>query len=169
VHELGTLPDGRPFLAMKLVKGRTLQQLLEEGPSLTVGAQASEKNATDLSRDRQGAVPPDRGHFLAIFEWLKLRGRVALLRRHNQVRWSGFVAHLARPNRIDDSESSDGTGPDGSRHLLRWLSQAALAEAPAFWISRTDGALPMTPLSKVIDTVELRANNVLRAGLRFLR
>ena len=32
VHELGTLSDGRPFLAMKLVKGRTLQELLEETP-----------------------------------------------------------------------------------------------------------------------------------------
>src|SRR5207237_1108947 len=32
VHEVGTLPDGRPFLAMKLVEGRTLDQLLlEEG------------------------------------------------------------------------------------------------------------------------------------------
>jgi tetratricopeptide (TPR) repeat protein len=30
LHELGTLADGRPFLAMKLVKGRTLQQLVEE-------------------------------------------------------------------------------------------------------------------------------------------
>jgi tetratricopeptide (TPR) repeat protein len=29
VHELGALPDGKPFLAMKLVKGQTLQQLLE--------------------------------------------------------------------------------------------------------------------------------------------
>ncbi|GIW89846.1 MAG: hypothetical protein KatS3mg109_0278 [Pirellulaceae bacterium] len=30
VHELGQLPDGRPFLAMKLVKGRTLHGLLKE-------------------------------------------------------------------------------------------------------------------------------------------
>jgi serine/threonine-protein kinase len=32
VHDLGTLPDGRPFFAMKLVKGRTLADLLEERP-----------------------------------------------------------------------------------------------------------------------------------------
>jgi tetratricopeptide (TPR) repeat protein len=30
VHEVGTLPDGRPFFAMKLVKGRTLDELLKE-------------------------------------------------------------------------------------------------------------------------------------------
>jgi serine/threonine-protein kinase len=30
VHEAGTLPDGRPFFAMKLIKGRTLAELLKE-------------------------------------------------------------------------------------------------------------------------------------------
>ena len=30
VHDLGTMPDGRPFLAMKLIRGRTLSDLLKE-------------------------------------------------------------------------------------------------------------------------------------------
>src|SRR5262249_8698814 len=30
IHQVGTLPDGRPFLAMKLIKGRTLHDLLED-------------------------------------------------------------------------------------------------------------------------------------------
>jgi serine/threonine protein kinase len=30
IHDLGTFPDGRPFLAMKLIKGRTLEQLLRQ-------------------------------------------------------------------------------------------------------------------------------------------
>jgi tetratricopeptide (TPR) repeat protein len=32
VHDLGTLPDGRPFLAMKLIKGQTLEELLTARP-----------------------------------------------------------------------------------------------------------------------------------------
>jgi tetratricopeptide (TPR) repeat protein/tRNA A-37 threonylcarbamoyl transferase component Bud32 len=33
IHEVGTLSDGRPFLAMKLVQGRTLASLLQERPA----------------------------------------------------------------------------------------------------------------------------------------
>ena len=46
VHDLGTLPDGRPFLAMKLIKGDTLDDLL--------------KHRTDATADR--------GRFVAAFE-----------------------------------------------------------------------------------------------------
>ena len=46
VHDLGTLPDGRPLLAMKLIKGRTLEALL---------------------RDRLDPAT-DRGRFVAAFE-----------------------------------------------------------------------------------------------------
>jgi serine/threonine protein kinase/Tfp pilus assembly protein PilF len=46
VHEIGTLPDGSPFLVMKLIKGRDLGHLLEERPDLE----------------------HERGRFLAIFE-----------------------------------------------------------------------------------------------------
>jgi tetratricopeptide (TPR) repeat protein/tRNA A-37 threonylcarbamoyl transferase component Bud32 len=37
VHEVGELPDGRPFIAMKLISGRTLDEILADG-SMTRGA-----------------------------------------------------------------------------------------------------------------------------------
>jgi tetratricopeptide (TPR) repeat protein len=46
VHDLGTLPDGRPFLAMKLIKGQTLDELLKARPD----------------------VSAERGRFVAVFE-----------------------------------------------------------------------------------------------------
>ena len=46
VHDLGTLPDGRPFLAMKLIKGQTLDDLLKV----------------------RSSPEQDRGRFVAVFE-----------------------------------------------------------------------------------------------------
>lgn len=45
VHQVGTLPDGRPFLAMKLIKGSTLESLLKNRDNIT-----------------------DRGRWVAVFE-----------------------------------------------------------------------------------------------------
>jgi tetratricopeptide (TPR) repeat protein len=46
VHQVGTLPDGRPFLVMKLIRGRTLDDHLRDRPDPAA----------------------DRGRFLAVFE-----------------------------------------------------------------------------------------------------
>jgi tetratricopeptide (TPR) repeat protein len=48
VHDSGTLADGRPFLAMKLIKGCTLEELLRQ----------------------RGDPAADRGRFMAVFEQL---------------------------------------------------------------------------------------------------
>src|SRR3954462_13215026 len=32
VHQVGALPDGRPFMAMKLIRGRTLEAMLKDLP-----------------------------------------------------------------------------------------------------------------------------------------
>jgi serine/threonine protein kinase len=56
VYALGTLPDGTPWLAMKLIRGQTLASLL---PSPDRGAtdklSRDPRNADNPSRDRQGA------------------------------------------------------------------------------------------------------------------
>src|SRR6516165_3012337 len=46
VHQVGTLPDGRPFLVMKLIKGHTLEDDLKD----------------------RASPAADRGRFLAVFE-----------------------------------------------------------------------------------------------------
>jgi serine/threonine protein kinase/Tfp pilus assembly protein PilF len=64
VHQVGTLADGRPFLAMKLIKGSTLESILKDVRSAGFSPLFAEKRAE--ARTTNPAA--DRGHLLAIFE-----------------------------------------------------------------------------------------------------
>src|SRR5262249_55166163 len=61
VHDLGTLPDGRPFLALKLIKGSTLEHLMASRPD----------------------PAHDRGRFVATFE--QVCQAVAFAHSHNVI------------------------------------------------------------------------------------
>ncbi len=64
VHHIGTLPNGRPFLAMKLIKGETLADLLTEA--------WSGHSVTGSAEPGHGVTGPqptaDRGRFITVFE-----------------------------------------------------------------------------------------------------
>jgi len=67
IHQVGTLPDGRPFLAMKLIKGRTLANLLAEDskrPSWDFQASVATMPLGELLQD----ATADRGRFIMVFE-----------------------------------------------------------------------------------------------------
>jgi tetratricopeptide (TPR) repeat protein len=61
VHELGRAEDGRPFFAMKLIRGQTLAELLREQ---TVGPASSRPETTAGWKP----APQDLPRFLAVFE-----------------------------------------------------------------------------------------------------
>jgi serine/threonine protein kinase/tetratricopeptide (TPR) repeat protein len=60
VHQVGTLADGRPFLAMKLIKGSTLEFILKQRTQ--AGAGSGDPRPTG------GEAAADRGRLLAVFE-----------------------------------------------------------------------------------------------------
>ena len=57
IYELGTLPDGRPFLAMKLIKGRTLDDLLAERPAPRPTAAGSSPSSSRSARPSPTPTP----------------------------------------------------------------------------------------------------------------
>jgi WD40 repeat protein/serine/threonine protein kinase len=72
VHHIGTLSDGRPFLAMKLIKGDTLAELLDrealEAPTCPAGDRAAELAAPRRAEPAEARRPVDhQSHFVAVF------------------------------------------------------------------------------------------------------
>jgi len=63
VHQAGMLPDGRPYLAMKLIRGQTLEELLKDAWATEP---SSKRDETETAL--RGLPAADRGRFLAIFE-----------------------------------------------------------------------------------------------------
>jgi serine/threonine protein kinase/Flp pilus assembly protein TadD len=66
VHEIGRLHDGRPFLAMKLIEGRTLGELLAERKRVEPGG-LSPRSVLTPGSNTPGS-PSDLPRFLTIFE-----------------------------------------------------------------------------------------------------
>lgn len=58
VHQVGTLPDGRPYLAMKMIRGRTLANML----------QAREQRINSQSASELELTSPDSPGLLHVFE-----------------------------------------------------------------------------------------------------
>lgn len=93
VYERGQLPDGRPFLAMKLVRGQTLQELLR-------------RKSTPA-----GSVSPkaelDRGKLLAIFE--QVCQTVAYAHEHGVIhRDLKMRLWMDRKNRLTPAKKAPG-------------------------------------------------------------
>ena len=58
VHQVGTLPDGRPFLAMKLIKGHTLDDLLKEPAGPGGRPRAVPRRSSSRCARRSGTPTP---------------------------------------------------------------------------------------------------------------
>jgi len=126
VFEVGRLGDERPYLAMKLIKGRTLEELLKE-------------------RSEPGA---DRGRFLAVFEQICQTVGYAHSERilHRDLKPANIMvgsfgevqvmdwglAKLLEPGAADATETICGTGIQTAREPDSATAAGSMLGTPAF-------------------------------------
>jgi tetratricopeptide (TPR) repeat protein len=112
-HDLGTLPDGRPFLAMKLIKGDTLDELLKASP-VPAGVHLPQSRRRD-TLDELLKASPDRGRLVAAFE--KVCEAVAYAHAH------GVIHRDLKPANVM-------VGAFGEVQVMDWGLAKILGERP---------------------------------------
>jgi eukaryotic-like serine/threonine-protein kinase len=113
VHDVGELPDGRPYLAMKLIEGRTLSDLLKEHPGKAVRwlpVFEAISQAVGFAHSR-GVIHRD----------LKPSNVMVGSFGEVQVMDWGLAKQLDSPERFDEATSASKTITDsiGSKHTSR--------------------------------------------------
>ena len=147
VHEVGTLPDGRPFLAMKLIKGRTLEALLKDRPDPSA----------------------DRGRFVAIFE--QLCQAVAYAHSHQVIHRDLKPANImvgafgevqvmdwGLAKALTAKEPEPSTGPSNSATEIRTLRDSDGSETQAGSILGTPAYMPPEQAAGEIALVGTRSD-----------
>jgi serine/threonine protein kinase len=123
VHDLGVLPDGRPFLAMKLIKGETLELLL--------------KRRTDPAEER--------GRFVAAFE--QVCQALAYAHAHD------VIHRDLKPANVMVGAFGEVQVMDwGLAKVLRARTDSEEATAPTAVLSLRDSDDPFTHAGSVLGT-----------------
>jgi tetratricopeptide (TPR) repeat protein len=148
VFEVGQLPDGSPFLAMKLIKGYTLAELLRERP--------------DPSHDR--------GRFVAVFEQVcqavgyahahgvvhrDLKPHNVMVGAHGEVQvmdWglAKVLAESGRPVALGPADSAFGTDIRSDRDSALKTRVGAVMGTPAF--------MPREQAIGAVDQIDQRSD-----------
>ncbi len=135
IYELGTLPDGRPYLAMRLIEGQTLSRLLRRGDA--DGESRGGDNQDDNGGDRLW-------HRLAVFEQVCH----AIAYAHSQ----GVIHRDLKPSNVMVGRFGEVQVMDwGLAKVVRW------DEEPPSVIAATSGSTVEAP---AVDQVTLSGTAV---------
>jgi serine/threonine protein kinase/Flp pilus assembly protein TadD len=145
IHELGTLPDGRPFFAMKLVRGQTLASLLCDRHEFKPRAESSEPAGIEDS-----ARGLDLPRFLHIFE---------------QVCQTVAYAHSRGILHRDLKPANVMVGAFAEVQVMDWgLAKVIHPASPGGGVGRPAPSTDVTPASTVFTTRAGLPDSATQAG-----
>jgi serine/threonine protein kinase len=142
VHQVGALPDGRPFLDMKLIEGRTLSELLEkQGPGAArwLGVFESICQAVGYAHS-QGVIHRD------------LKPSNVMVGAFGEVQVMDWGLAKSLTDAAPAGRAAPATDPDGERLLA--VMQAVLTEPPS-------GPSEAPPVERTKPAAETRPGSVM--------